>query len=406
MNKNLLIFCHYLYASTYIPITYYLNEGTVIKNFPEMSTNRRNVNTFISKDVQDALVSSGNHLTYFRSKKTSANYGIININKRNDYLIVGPVFEIRVKRDTIRTFIDRYGLSQHSELELIDFLQPIPIMNQFQFINQLIFINFCLNQEENSIEQYIFNIESENNEFKVAYFAKNMEIKENESFHNTYLIERKMYDYIKNGEKNKLKKYLAQVVKKQLFSEGTLAEDSLRQAKNVFLVSIAKIGNLGAIPGGMDVEEAYQLMDLYSQECEKLSDVTSIRNLNLVALEDFCDRVHLTHVPKNLSKETHMAMNFINNSTNKVIQVADVAQAVGRSSSFISKRFKKEMGISIGKYIMDRKLEEAKHLLIHSDRNLAEISEYLCFSTQSYFHNSFKKKYGTTPKKFRDTREN
>lgn len=402
MNHHLQMFCHYLYASSYLPIAYCLSDGTVKKSFPERSGNKHTVNRFITKDIQQMSIASDSHLSYFRSKITSASYGRLTFEHSDAFLIIGPVFEMRIKKETIRTFIDAYAMENSQEPELSAFLQSIPLMNQFQFINQLIFMNFCLNREENQVEQFIFDNTQESNTFTVTYLEKNMEIKENENFHNTYLLERTMYDYIKNGEKKKLKNYLAQVVKNQLISEGKLADNSLRQAKNIFLAAITKIGTLGAIPGGMDVEEAYQLMDLYCQECEKLSDITSIRKLNLVALEDFCDRVSLTRAPQNLSRETQLARSFIHNSTNKVIQVTDVAQAIDRSVSFISKRFKKEMGVSVGKYIMDRKLEEARHLLVHSEKSLAEISEYLCFSTQSYFQNAFKKKYGTTPKRCRN----
>ena len=48
------------------------------------------------------------------------------------------------------------------------------------------------------------------------------------------------------------------------------------------------------------------------------------------------------------------------------------------------------------------KLEEAKSLLTHSDKTLSEISNYLCFSSQSYFQNVFKQKFGLTPKQYRD----
>ena len=47
-------------------------------------------------------------------------------------------------------------------------------------------------------------------------------------------------------------------------------------------------------------------------------------------------------------------------------------------------------------------LEEAKSLLRYSDKTLSEISSYLCFSSQSYFQNVFKRKYGITPKQYRE----
>ena len=65
------------------------------------------------------------------------------------------------------------------------------------------------------------------------------------------------------------------------------------------------------------------------------------------------------------------------------------------------RRFKEELGIHIGAFITRCKLEEAKSLLTYSDKSLSEISNYLCFSSQSYFQNVFKKKFGITPLQYR-----
>ena len=73
--------------------------------------------------------------------------------------------------------------------------------------------------------------------------------------------------------------------------------------------------------------------------------------------------------------------------------------------STLSKKFKREMGFNISSYIMRRKLEEAKSMLNYSDKTVSEISEYLCFSSQSYFQNVFKRKYGMTQKDFRSGRK-
>ena len=50
---------------------------------------------------------------------------------------------------------------------------------------------------------------------------------------------------------------------------------------------------------------------------------------------------------------------------------------------------------------MNARLEEARNLLTHSEKSLAEISNYLCFSSQAYFQNVFKKKFGITPTQYR-----
>ena len=94
-------------------------------------------------------------------------------------------------------------------------------------------------------------------------------------------------------------------------------------------------------------------------------------------------------------------MTYIRNHTNEPISVEAAAAHTGRSASYMMKHFKGELGIRMGAYIMRCKLEEAKSLLTYSEKSLAEISSYLCFSSQSYFQNVFKKQYGVTPLQYR-----
>ena len=55
----------------------------------------------------------------------------------------------------------------------------------------------------------------------------------------------------------------------------------------------------------------------------------------------------------------------------------------------------------MNEFIMRCKLEEAKSLLTYTDKSISEISSYLCFSSQAYFQNVFKKKYKITPNEYR-----
>lgn len=103
-----------------------------------------------------------------------------------------------------------------------------------------------------------------------------------------------------------------------------------------------------------------------------------------------------------MSQEIFECIQFITQHINDPIQVSDVAEHIGKSRSYLCEKFKKELGFDVSRFIMRCKLEEAKSLLTYSNKALSEISNYLCFSSQSYFQNVFKKKYGLTPKQYRD----
>ena len=77
------------------------------------------------------------------------------------------------------------------------------------------------------------------------------------------------------------------------------------------------------------------------------------------------------------------------------------AEAAGISASYLSRLFKKETGILFVDYIQKERIEAACNMLTYSDYTAAQISEYLCFSTQSYFIKIFRKYTGTTPAKYK-----
>ena len=132
-----------------------------------------------------------------------------------------------------------------------------------------------------------------------------------------------------------------------------------------------------------------------------MSDQASITALNATCAIDFTKRVAEAKMPAGMSTDIFDAIQFISNHVNQHISVEDVARNLNMDRTTLSKKFKRELGFNISNYIMRRKLEEAKSLLTYTDRTISEISEYLCFSTQSYFQNVFKAKYGMTPKEYR-----
>jgi len=149
------------------------------------------------------------------------------------------------------------------------------------------------------------------------------------------------------------------------------------------------------------MESAYQLSDVYIQQMEKLQSLETIFNLQYQMLFDFTERVLASNIPTGISLVVYECINYINANTNQPITVKDLATNVHKSRSFISRKFMQELGFGINDFINIRKIEEAKYLLTYSNKSISEISFYLCFSSQSYFQNVFKKKIGLTPNEYR-----
>ena len=157
-----------------------------------------------------------------------------------------------------------------------------------------------------------------------------------------------------------------------------------------------------AVAGGLDEETAYQLSDEYIQTVESMVSLDSIDLIQRTMLIDFAERVRDASLPLNdIPEDIARSIKYIRLHTNSSLSVQEVADAVGLSRSHLSHKFKEAMGFDISVFMMRCKLEEAKSLLMYSGQSISEISNYLCFSSQSYFTSVFRKKYGLTPKEYR-----
>lgn len=101
------------------------------------------------------------------------------------------------------------------------------------------------------------------------------------------------------------------------------------------------------------------------------------------------------------SKELLKATNYIKENFNNRITLNDVAKYVNLSPYYLSKLFKKELGINFIDYITYFRMEKAKELLRDSDMPIINISIELGYNEPNYFSKVFKKSFGMTPSQYR-----
>ncbi len=336
----------------------------------------------------------------FHTDASGMLYGRIHIDDGDYLLDIGPVFEVPVNDSAIHSFMRDNALDKKYRAFVAELLTNIPRLTCTRFLYHLAFLHYVLNGERISISEHFFQDHTDSLlQYSVAEVLNSYNNKEAMNLHNTYFYEQKLYTLIQKGNPEELKNFL--ITDSNLLREGLLADTPLRQAKNIFIGAVTKAGMLGAIPGGLDIEQTYELIDLYIQEAERKNFIEDIQQLQYTMLLDFCLRVKNSSIPKGIPTELFHAMDFIRTHTNEPISITDVATFLNRSSSYTIQLFKKNLDINIGAYITRCKLEEAKSLLAYSTKSLLEISTYLCFSSQAYFQNVFKKKFGVTPLQYR-----
>ena len=382
----------YIYNATYVPIHYY-KDSVCLLSFPVID-----MPTELASAISVILGKSTTSLYHYQTEE-GLHIGYVGSDLSNEAVVVGPVSSMAVTDEFIDAIILKYGVSIENKDKIREFFVQTPEFSIIQFLNILAMINKELTG--NYVDIYeTFNLFDREKEAEVGESHSNTlyERKETENFHDTYFFEQEYYGYVERGDIAGLEAMIRNIPR---INEGKVAPDSLRQAKNIFIASMALVTR-HSISGGLDIETAYQLSDMYIQEAERMSDASSVTLLNATAVMDFTKRVAESKIPQGMETDIYMAIQYIANHVNQNISVEDVAAYLGIDRSTLSRKFKRELGFNISSYIMRRKLEEAKSLLKFTDKSISEISEYLCFSTQSYFQNVFKKKYGMTPKEFRN----
>ena len=78
----------------------------------------------------------------------------------------------------------------------------------------------------------------------------------------------------------------------------------------------------------------------------------------------------------------------------------ELSEEIGLSLNKLKEGFKQLYGDTVFGYLLDHKMEEARRMLNSQKFNVNEVGLKLGYSTASHFIAAFKKKYGTTPKKY------
>lgn len=216
-------------------------------------------------------------------------------------------------------------------------------------------------------------------------------------YHHTYQEEVKTMDYIREGNLEEV----VGAVELLASTAGKLSENEIRNERNLGICSIT-LATRAAIEGGAAPAKAYKLSDLYINKIDQCKRMTEIFEYRKRSLYDFAKLVVEEREKRANSRYTEQCKEYIRKYYHQKICIPDIAEALGVSESHLSRIFKKETGESIQKYSMHMRIERAENLLKYSAASLTEISEYLCFSSQSHFGKVFKVYKNMTPKQYRD----
>ena len=345
------------------------------------------------------LIQSPDTISYLLTKDLLL-VGCVSIVDTPQHILVGPV-RVGAMSDTT---LHNINLALHNLRPIDDLSQAIAFFNacnpysleQFLpilctlhgFINHLIIMPESLSQQIVSFPDLVAtHTHLLSNEQNHVYEDKRM--------HNNISLEEELLYYISHGMTKELRQM--NLLNHKM---GVLATDSLRHYKNACII-LNTLSQRAAIKGGLPPEIAYQLGEIYIQRIEACKSLEMLFHISPNIPVDYCERVALIKFTPTNHKKIDATIRYVQENYHKKLSIPEIAEAVGLSSEYLSSKFIQVVGSSLPSYIKEQKIAKAKQLLQFTEMTLSEITEYLSFSSQSYFQTVFKQITGITPLEYR-----
>ena len=188
-------------------------------------------------------------------------YGVIKVLGTNFAFLIGPVASTKHSLAAVKEVMQESNIDMSFLRPFADFFQQLPIYSFANFLNILSYVHLTINDQFIPVEQLSKKMEQEADILVLEQFIGNyFSAKEQGILRKSYYVFGEEYvQYIEQGNL----KDLTQLFKRPIvLHTGVLADDSIRQKKNLAIINTA-LSTRAAIKGGVDIEVAYQLHDIY-----------------------------------------------------------------------------------------------------------------------------------------------
>lgn len=235
-----------------------------------------------------------------------------------------------------------------------------------------------------SIEKSLSHQEFLNREYEVSHLA--------------YEREMAFFHSVKTGNLEEALRLFRPLNHEQL---GRLSDDDVCNLKYHLIITIALLTRY-CIEGGMEMEVAYNLSDVYIRTLDRFQSEEEIHTFHREIIEAYTRNMDAVRHANRYPKSVTLCLDYIYDNLHRKITLNELAEITRLSPSYLSRLFRKEVGVTISSYIISKRIEAAENMLKHSDYTALEISNYLCFSSESHFIQTFRKHTGYTPKQYRE----
>lgn len=142
-----------------------------------------------------------------------------------------------------------------------------------------------------------------------------------------------------------------------------------------------------------------KISDLYARKIEETVFIKELTDISHEMIRKYCMLVR-NHSLKGYSEVVRDTLNYIDCHLEDSISLKGLAERVNVNASYLSVRFKKEVGRSVIDYVNWKKVESSLLYLAATDLSMAEVAERVGIDDENYYSRLFKKYQGMTPRQY------
>ena len=351
--------------------------------------------------VSDNLIDFNNHLEkdYIYSSRDRLGTCIITLLLDDSVLVVGPFLRREINDDKIKSSLIDSSLPASYFTSIKQYLSTFPIISitrVYTAINALV-RSFFPNKKDMLLYRMENYVEKQK-PIKIVY-QENIDF---EAIYKRYELENQFLRYIEIGDTD-------QVINafNRMNIEGINEKkyvNAIQQDPSIGINIIRTLARKAAENGGASPIDINEITQRFVQKTTSSQDLVEIKNdIETMILELTESVKESKQKKKGLSPIISKIADYIRLNYSQELNATVLGNYANMTYANLSRLFKKEMGITIGKYISSMRCMEAGLLLRKSHYSIQEIAAYVGYLDNNYFAKVFKKETGYLPSEYRKT---
>lgn len=224
--------------------------------------------------------------------------------------------------------------------------------------------------------------------------------KTDKKFHYSYNSEKKILNFLNNGDFNSLKSEL-RIIVNEIKEEEDISNDNIVLIFNQLVGATIKY----LVEHNMNTSKIFRSnINLYSV----IANLDTVDEIEEYLIEVYRSILDYT-APDRTNNETKYCeriLRYLREHYKEDVIFEEIAEEIGISYSYLRKLVKEETGKSVMDNINILRIEEAKHLLLHSNLSISQIAREVGYRNIQSVIRFFKKYEGISPGEFKSLKKN